>query len=96
MVIVGGVIEYNPEDRDKLFPHLRTMIAASNAEEGCLAYEFSPDISKENILHLYEVWVSDEALQQHSDSAHMAAFNENARPCMGSRDIKRYNAELVS
>jgi len=96
MEIIGGTIEYNPADKEKLFPHLRTMIAASNEEEGCLAYEFSPDLSKENVLHLYEVWVSAEALQEHLDSAHMAAFNENARPYMLSTDIKRYNGEVAS
>ena len=95
MIIIGGTIQFETDDREALFEAIRTMMAASQAEEGCLAYEFSPDISKPNVLHLYEVWESAEALEAHGQSAHMAAFREATFPSFGDRDIKRYEAEIA-
>ena len=95
MVIIGGTVEFKTDDQETLFDLIRQMMADSQAEEGCLAYEFSRDLSKPNILHLYEVWETAEALKVHGESAHMAAFKEAAFPSFVGTDIKRYDAELV-
>lgn len=95
MIIIGGTIQFSTDDREALFEKIRQMMADSQAEDGCLAYEFSPDISKPDILHLYEVWESAEALDAHGQSSHMAAFREKVIPIFGSRDITRYEAKVA-
>ena len=94
MIIIGGTIQFATDNEEMLFNQLRQMIADSQAETGCLAYEFSRDLSAPNILHLYEVWESAEALKIHGESAHMTAFKEKAFPSFVDTDIKRYDAEL--
>lgn len=50
------------------------MVAASNAEEGCIAYAFTQDLGDPSILHIVEKWRDDAALAAHFATPHMAAF----------------------
>lgn len=50
------------------------MVAASNAEEGCIAYAFTQDLGDPSILHIVEKWQDDAALAAHFATPHMAAF----------------------
>ena len=95
MIIIGGTIQYATDNEELLFTQLRQMRADSQAETGCLAYEFSRDLSMPNILHLYEVWESAEALKIHRESTHMTTFKEKVSPSFVDTDIKRYDAKLA-
>lgn len=53
---------------------IATMVAASRAEEGCLAYSFACDVLDPTILHIVEKWRDEEALRLHFTTPHMAAF----------------------
>lgn len=50
------------------------MVAASNAEEGCIAYAFTQDILDPGVIHIVEKWTDDAALAAHFATPHMAAF----------------------
>lgn len=50
------------------------MVAASNAEEGCIAYAFTQDLGDPSILHIVEKWQDEAALAAHFATPHMAAF----------------------
>jgi quinol monooxygenase YgiN len=50
------------------------MVAASNAEAGCIAYAFTQDLGDPSILHIVEKWQDDAALKAHFATPHMAAF----------------------
>ena len=50
------------------------MVAASNAEEGCIAYAFTQDVLDPSVLHIVEKWQDDAALAAHFATPHMAAF----------------------
>ena len=50
------------------------MVAASNAEEGCIAYAFTQDVLDPSILHIVEKWEDEAALAAHFATPHMAAF----------------------
>lgn len=50
------------------------MVAASNAEEGCIAYSFTQDVLQPGVLHIVEKWQDDAALAAHFATPHMAAF----------------------
>ena len=70
------------------------MVAATNAEDGCIHYAFARDINDPDLIHISERWASQEALAAHSASAHMADFNK----AMGSvqreaADLRLYSAE---
>lgn len=50
------------------------MVAASNAEEGCIAYAFTQDMLDPGVIHIVEKWTDDSALTAHFATPHMAAF----------------------
>jgi quinol monooxygenase YgiN len=50
------------------------MVAASNAESGCIAYAFTQDLLDPNVLHIVEKWQDEAALSAHFATPHMAAF----------------------
>ncbi|PKP66806.1 MAG: antibiotic biosynthesis monooxygenase [Alphaproteobacteria bacterium HGW-Alphaproteobacteria-7] len=50
------------------------MVAASNAEDGCIAYNFAQDALDPGVLHIVEKWQDDAALAAHFATPHMAAF----------------------
>lgn len=50
------------------------MVAASNAEAGCIAYAFTQDVLDPTQIHIVEKWQDDAALAAHFATPHMAAF----------------------
>lgn len=50
------------------------MVAASNAEDGCIAYAFTQDVLQPHVIHIVEKWRDDAALAAHFATPHMAAF----------------------
>ena len=95
MIIIAGTIQINPEGRKSTITAIRQMMADSQAEEGCIAYEFSADLTAPDILHLFEVWESAEALEAHRNSSHMAAFKQEIGPKFVKIDTKRYIGEVA-
>ncbi len=53
---------------------LADMVAASNAESGCIAYAFTQDVLDPGALHIVEKWQDEAALAAHFATPHMAAF----------------------
>ncbi|WP_379921939.1 putative quinol monooxygenase [Erythrobacter sp. R86502] len=51
------------------------MVAASNAEDGCIAYAFTQDVLDPGVLHIVEKWQDDAALAAHFATPHMASFS---------------------
>ena len=50
------------------------MVAASNAEDGCIAYAFTEDLLEPGVIHIVEKWQDEAALLAHFATPHMAAF----------------------
>jgi quinol monooxygenase YgiN len=74
MIVIAGTLPINPAQRDTAAAAALTMSAASKAEPGCGAYEFSWDLGDPNLLHIREEWESQDALDAHFATPHMADF----------------------
>lgn len=74
MIIVAGYVFIKPEQREKAAQVALKMTAATKPEAGCIAYDFYSDLADGNRFHVYEEWESDEALQAHFKTPHMAEF----------------------
>jgi quinol monooxygenase YgiN len=97
MIIVNARIESTRDDIRILTPDLLEMEAASRAEEGCLGYSFSVELSNPSIVHVTEKWVDAEALQAHFKSAHMAEFQRKvAQYPPASTEVKFYRVEEIT
>lgn len=74
MIIVLATARIHPDDVAKVEAAGRAMVAASNAEEGCLGYCYAWDISEPHTLRVSEKWKDEAALRFHFSTPHMAAF----------------------
>ncbi|HUR77988.1 MAG TPA: putative quinol monooxygenase [Acidimicrobiales bacterium] len=74
MIVVSGVLKFNPDKHDEFAEAAIKMSAASNAEAGVSAYGFYADPSERGVFRVFEEYVDDDALASHSSSPHMAEF----------------------
>ena len=75
MVIVSGVFEVEPSDREAFLAGRVEAMKRSRAEEGCLEYVFAGDPVEPGRVVLYERWASQAALD-----AHLAGMRDWPRP----------------
>ena len=65
MVIVAGIFEVNPEQRDAFLAGRFDRTRTSRAEPGCLEYTFSADPLDPGRVLLFERWARQEDLDAH-------------------------------
>lgn len=76
MLIVLAKAKLGAGALDALKAPIADMVAASNAEEGCIAYSFTADVLDPSIMHIVEKWQDEAALMAHFATPHMAAFQQ--------------------
>ncbi|UYV14347.1 putative quinol monooxygenase [Porphyrobacter sp. ULC335] len=74
MLIVLAKAQVGESAMDAAKAAIADMVAASNAEEGCIAYAFTQDVLQPGTLHIVEKWQDEAALAAHFATPHMAAF----------------------
>ena len=74
MIIVKGEVRFGDGEIERLKPDFAANIAATRGEAGCAAYAYSVDVADPNLLHVAEEWSSEEAIDAHMQSPHMAAL----------------------
>ena len=91
MLIVAGWLTFPAEQVDEVLTEAVPMMAASQAESGCLDYAFTPDPSVPGRIRVFERWTSLDALYAHFETPHMAAFQAVlGRLTILERDLARY------
>lgn len=93
LIVIGEVKVESAAEVDKGRDAIATMMAASNAEPGCILYAFSQDLADPALIRITEKWESQDALTAHFNAPHIAAFMK----AMGaakivSMDTKLYDA----
>jgi quinol monooxygenase YgiN len=74
MVAVIGRVKTDAEHRAELVRIGQRVATASRGEAGCISYRLYQDSEDENAFVFVEEWRSEEALQQHFGTPHVAEF----------------------
>ena len=74
MIVVSGILKLDPDKHDEFVEAALKMAAASNAEEGIVAYGFFADPAERGTFRVFEEYVDDAALASHFAAPHMAEF----------------------
>jgi len=74
MLIVLAKAQVGKDAMEAATAAIADMVAASNAEAGCIAYAFTQDVLQPGVLHITEKWTDEAALAAHFATPHMAAF----------------------
>ena len=74
MIVVVGRVRTDKDKREALIEVGQTVAAASRAEAGCIDYRLYQDTESSDQFVFVEEWESEQALQQHFTTAHIAQF----------------------
>jgi quinol monooxygenase YgiN len=94
-LIIAGTVRVPPANLDAFRPHMAAMMAASRAEPGCAAYGYAEDVTEPGLIHVFEVWADQAAIDAHFATAHMAAWRA-AWPSFGVSDRALTLYEIAS
>jgi quinol monooxygenase YgiN len=95
MLVIAGHIRIDPSKREAATAAAVDVMEATRREKGCLAYTFSADLHDEGLIHIFEEWESQDALDAHFKSPHMANF-QKAIPNLGVKEMKIRRYEVSS
>jgi quinol monooxygenase YgiN len=91
MIVVAGTITLDPAQRAAAETAFDAMRAATLAEPGCISYQAYADRSDAGTVFMFERWRSQEDLDAHFASPHMAEFGVALSRCgVKSMDVKKY------
>lgn len=74
MIVVVGRVRTDAKKRSELVRIGQAVAEASRAEAGCISYRLYQDTENANDFVFVEEWESDEALQHHFATPHIAEF----------------------
>ena len=91
MIVIAGNVTVKPDRRDEWIEAALAMSRASQAEDGCVTYRFYADLEDPNLMLLFEVWESEEALEAHFKTEHMAVYRSQIPDLVaGPSKLTRY------
>jgi quinol monooxygenase YgiN len=96
LLVIAGQIEIDPAHREAAVAAAVEMMDETLRESGCISYVFSGDLTDPSRFRIFEEWESQEALDAHFASPHMARF-QKAMGGFGIVDmqVKRYEISKV-
>lgn len=94
-IIIAGTVRVPPENLVRFKPHMERMLAASRAEDGCLAYSYAEDVAEPGLIRVFEAWRDQAAIDAHFQTPHMAEWRA-AWPQFGVSDRRLSLYEVAS
>jgi len=94
MILILGTVKLAPERLEGAREAMERMVAASRAEEGCIAYSYAQDVLDPGTIHVIEKWRDRDAVTFHFATRHMAEW----RAVMGKlglsgRDLRIHESD---
>ncbi|MCB8942211.1 MAG: antibiotic biosynthesis monooxygenase [Ardenticatenaceae bacterium] len=97
MIVVVGKAQVKPEAREAAVAACVAMSKLSEAEAGCISYQFYESLAEPNTFFLFEEWETADALQAHLQQPHTTEFGgQLAGVLAGPMAVKRYEILAVS
>jgi quinol monooxygenase YgiN len=73
-IVVSGEIRIDPDDFGAALALMEPYLATTQAEAGCVTYDFWVDPRDQGRIRVFEEWTSAETNAAHGASEHLAAF----------------------
>ena len=77
MLVIAGVITLDAAKREQAIAAASVMMSETRKEAGCISYAFSADLEDPGSFRIFEEWESQDALDAHFATPHMATFQCN-------------------
>ena len=89
MIVVHGIIPIKPAHRDEALTLARALSEATQAEAGCVSYEFYVGLRDPNTLILLQEWKSSAALANHFRTDHVREFMDALPQMLSGKVLTR-------
>jgi quinol monooxygenase YgiN len=73
-IVISGELRIDPDDFEAAMALVEPLVTATQAEAGCVAYDFWVDPRDRSRIRVFEEWTSAEANAAHATSDHLATF----------------------
>lgn len=93
MIVIAGTVRLDPDRLNQARPAMAKMMAASRAEDGCLAYSYALDVEDPGLLRVFEIWRDGPAFEAHTRAPHLAEWRA-AWPAIGLSDRRLVRYEV--
>ena len=80
-IAVFGTLRFPPERIAELLPHLRTLVEATNKNDGCIAYDVGEDPFDRGLIRFSELWPDYDSLRRHLAAPHIGPWRAAATAC---------------
>jgi len=91
MIVVSGIMTFEPSSHDRVVELARTLTTESLKEASCRTYGLWADLDVRGQFRIFEEWESQEGLAEHFATPHFAAFGEGlAEGALVRMDVHRY------
>jgi quinol monooxygenase YgiN len=81
MILLDVAFATTADRRDAFLALMRSTVAASQVEAGCLTYRLTADINDPLIFHLIELWADEAAFEAHKAGDPFRRFREGLLQC---------------
>ena len=89
MLVIGGPIRLDAARREEAIAAAKEVMEATRKEPGCISYTFSADLEDPGCFMIFEEWETQEALEAHFATPHMASFSAK----FGALGLKGMNVQ---
>ena len=89
MIRLNVFISVSVENRGAYLEIAKELVAASQKEEGCIAYDIFESSTRPEVLMFCETWASDAALTAHEATAHFTTLVPKLTE-LGKMKIERF------
>ena len=97
MIFVSGRIELDPAHVDAFIAAISVLVEPTRKEKGCSIYAIARDVIDTNVLWISEEWETEEDLDVHLATPHVADFLAKvAALTIISMDARKYQVSSVS
>lgn len=93
MIIVTAQMRCNPGTEKDFEEAVRTVLAKTRPEEGCVTYVAMHDIDDPSTYYFLEEWADKGALRQHFGQPHLAEFQAAAKDCVAEQEVRIHTVE---
>ena len=93
-VVLAGTVRFPPDRLVEARGRMLEMMRLSRAEDGCIEYVYSEDLAEPGLIHVFEIWRDEAALNGHHIAPHFLAWKAS-RDEIGMSD-RRMKAHSVS
>ena len=77
-VAVIGTLRFPAENIEGVLPHLKTLVQATQENDGCILYEVAEDPFEKGLIRFSELWPDRESLDRHLIAPHIEPWRVQA------------------